>query len=124
LSQKSGPHGTAEANVRETRLQTRKQYSAEEKIRIVLEGLRGEYSIAELCLREGNAERLYYKRSKGFLEAGEKRLSGDTALLAGVKCQDAIPDVHHDRHANLPNDRRRFRTAFNNRMSLFSKRKA
>ena len=52
MNQKSGPHGTAEAHVREVRRATRKQYSAEEKIRIVLEGLRGEYSISELCRRE------------------------------------------------------------------------
>jgi len=82
ISQKSGPHGTAEAHVREIRRATRKQYSAEEKIRIVLEGLRGEYSIAELCRREGIAESLYYKWSKDFLEAGKKRLSGDTARQA------------------------------------------
>ena len=60
MNHKSGPHGTAEAHVREIRRATRKQYSAEEKIRIVLEGLRGEYSIAELCRREGIAESLYY----------------------------------------------------------------
>ena len=79
MNHKSGPHGTAEAHVRKIRRATRKQYSAEEKIRIVLEGLRGEYSIAELCRREGIAESLYYKWSKDFLEAGKKRLSGDTA---------------------------------------------
>ena len=82
MSQKSGPRSSAEQHVREIRRQTRKQYSAEEKIRIVLEGLRGEYSIAELCRREGIAESLYYKWSKDFLEAGKKRLSGDTARQA------------------------------------------
>ena len=56
--------------------------SSEEKIRIVLEGLRGEYSIAELCRREGIAQGLYYKWSKEFLEAGKKRLSGDTERQA------------------------------------------
>ena len=61
---------------------TRKQYSAEEKIRIVLDGLRGEYSIAELCRREGIAESLYYAWSKEFLEAGKRRLSGDTERSA------------------------------------------
>src|SRR4029078_317932 len=61
---------------------TRKQYSAEEKIRIVLDGLRGEYSIAELCRREGIVERLYYSWSKEFLEAGKRRLAGDTARAA------------------------------------------
>ena len=74
MSQKSGPRSSAEQHVREIRRQTRKQYSAEEKIRIVLVGLRGEHSIAELCRREGIAESLYYKWSKDFLEAGKKRL--------------------------------------------------
>ena len=82
MTQKSRPDSSAEKHVREIRRQTRKQYSAEEKIRIVLEGLRGEYSIAELCRREGIAESLYYKWSKDFLEAGKKRLSGDTARQA------------------------------------------
>ena len=68
--------------VRDIRRKTRKQYSAEEKIRIVLEGLRGEESIAALCRREGIAESLYYSWSKEFLEAGKKRLAGDTARQA------------------------------------------
>jgi transposase len=72
----------AEQTVRDIRRRTRKQYSAEEKIRIVLAGLRGEDSIAELCRREGIAESLYYSWSKEFLEAGKKRLSGDTARQA------------------------------------------
>ena len=69
----------AEKVVKDIRRATRKQYSAEEKIRIVLEGLRGEDSIAELCRREGIAQNLYYRWSKDFLEAGKKRLAGDTA---------------------------------------------
>ena len=69
---------SAEAVVRDIRRQTRKKYSAEEKIRIVLEGLRGEDSIAELCRREGIAPNMYYKWSKEFLEAGKARLTGDT----------------------------------------------
>jgi transposase len=73
---------TAEQAVRDIRRKTRKQYSAEEKIRIVLEGLRGEESIAALCRREGIAESLYYSWSKEFLEAGKKRLAGDTARQA------------------------------------------
>ena len=72
----------AERTVRDIRRKTRKQYSAEGKIRIVLSGLRGEDSIAELCRREGIAESLYYSWSKEFLEAGKKRLSGDTARQA------------------------------------------
>ena len=57
---------------------------AEEKIRIVLDGLKGEDSIAELCRREGIAQSLYYSWSKEFLEAGEKRLAGDTARAANT----------------------------------------
>jgi transposase len=68
--------------VRDIRRATRKQYSAEEKIRIVLDGLRGETSIAELCRREGIAESMYYSWSKEFLEAGKRRLAGDTARAA------------------------------------------
>ena len=64
--------------VRDIRRATRRRYSAEEKIRIVLEGLRGEDSIAELCRREGLNANVYYRWSKEFLEAGKKRLSGDT----------------------------------------------
>ena len=67
-----------EAVVREIRRKTRTKYSAEEKIRIVLEGLRGEESISELCRREGINSNLYYKWSKEFLEAGKRRLMGDT----------------------------------------------
>jgi transposase len=69
---------SAEAVVRDIRRQTRRKYNAEEKIRIVLEGLRGEESIAELCRREGINPNMYYKWSKEFLEAGKARLTGDT----------------------------------------------
>ena len=67
-----------EATVREIRRKTRKKYSAEEKVRIVLEGLRGEEKIAELCRREGIHQNMYYNWSKEFLEAGKQRLVGDT----------------------------------------------
>lgn len=81
-----GPNGSrqspSERLVRDIRRATRKQYSAEEKIRIVLDGLRGEVTIAELCRREGIAESLYYSWSKEFLEAGKRRLAGDTARAA------------------------------------------
>ncbi len=70
--------------VRDIRRRTRKHYSAEEKIRIVLSGLRGEESIAALCRQEGIAESLYYSWSKEFLEAGKKRLAGDTARQAST----------------------------------------
>ena len=82
MRSKYGPQPSAEQHVREIRRQTRKRHSTEDKIRIVLEGLRGEYSIAELCRREGIAQSLYYKWSKEFLEAGKKRLSGDTERQA------------------------------------------
>lgn len=83
MSQKSAkPASPSERLVRDIRRATRKQYSAEEKIRIVLDGLRGEASIAELCRREGIAESLYYSWSKEFLEAGKRRLAGDTARAA------------------------------------------
>ena len=72
---------------------TRKHYSAEEKIRIVLEGLRGEDSIAELCRREGIAQNLYYRWSKDFLEAGKKRLAGDTARAA---TSDEVHDLRRE----------------------------
>jgi transposase len=83
MRQKSGPgKEPAEKVVQDIRRATRKHYSAEEKIRIVLEGLRGEDSIAELCRREGINQNLYYRWSKEFLEAGKKRLAGDTAREA------------------------------------------
>jgi len=68
--------------VREIRRQTRRKYSTEEKIRIVLEGLRAEESVAEICRREGIAKSLYYGWSKEFLEAGKARLNGDTKRAA------------------------------------------
>ena len=85
MSQKSVVPTTkapAEQVMRDIRRATRKHHSAEDKIRIVLEGLRGEDSIAALCRREGIAESLYYAWSKEFLEAGKRRLAGDTARAA------------------------------------------
>ena len=79
MRQKSGKlKEPAEKVVKNIRRATRKRHSSEEKIRIVLEGLRGEDSIAELCRREGINQNLYYRWSKEFLEAGKKRLAGDT----------------------------------------------
>jgi putative transposase len=72
----------AEKTVGDIRRATRRQYSAEEKVRTVIAGLRGEESIAEVCRKEGINQNLYYRWSKEFLEAGEKRLSGDTAREA------------------------------------------
>jgi transposase len=80
MRQKPGtPKSPAERIVKDIRRRTQKHYSAEEKIRIVLEGLRGEESIAELCRREGIVTSLYYSWSKEFLEARKRRLAGDTA---------------------------------------------
>ena len=70
--------------VKDIKRATRKHYSSEEKIRIVLNGLRGEDSIAELCRREGISQGIYYKWSKDVMEAGKKRLAGDTARAANT----------------------------------------
>ena len=82
-----GGKDAAEKLVKNIRRKTARKYSSEEKIRIVLAGFRGEESIAALCRREGTAESLYYKWSKEFLEAGKRRLSGDT------ECQATSPEV-------------------------------
>ena len=84
--------GATEKAVREIRRQTRRRFSAEEKIRIVLEGLRGEESIAVLCRREGLAPNLYDRWSKEFLEAGKKRLLCDTTREA-TSTEACSPDV-------------------------------
>ena len=81
---------SSEAAVREIRRRTRRKFSPEEKIRIVLEGLRGEQSIADLCRREGIASNLYYRWSKDFLEAGKKQLAGDTVREA---TSDEVKDL-------------------------------
>ena len=73
---------SSEKVMKDIRRKTRRNFSSEEKIRIILDGLRGEDSIAELCRREGIAQSLYYTWSKEFLEAGKKRLAGDTARAA------------------------------------------
>ena len=93
MSQKSAtlnPKPPAERVVRDIRRATRRHYSAEDKIRIVLEGLYGEDSIAALCRREGIAESLYYAWSKEFLEAGKRRFAGDTARAATT---DEVKDL-------------------------------
>ena len=83
MSQKSSaPASPSERLVRDIRRATRKHYSAEDKIRVVLDGLRGEDSIAALCRREGIAGSMHYSWSKEFLEAGKRRLAGDTARAA------------------------------------------
>ena len=96
MRQKSGPvKEPAEQVVKDIRRATRRQFSAEEKIRIVLDGLRGEESIAELC-REGIVQNLYYRWSKDFLEAGKKRLAGDTARAA---TSDEVKDLRREASA-------------------------
>ena len=76
------PKVSSESVVREIKRKTRRKFSSEEKIRIVLDGLRGEDSISEVCRREGIVPNLYYRWSKDFLEAGKKRLQGDTVREA------------------------------------------
>lgn len=75
---------TVESVVKDIKRQTRRRFNSEEKIRIVLEGLKGEESIAEICRREGIAPTLYYKWSKDFIEAGKRRLDGDTQREANT----------------------------------------
>ena len=94
MKQKAGPRGrSSEKVVKDIRRATRKRRSPEEKIRIVLEGLRGEESIAELCRRESIVESLYYSWSKEFLEAGKKRLAGDTSRAATT---DEVKDLRRE----------------------------
>lgn len=85
---------TADQKIREIKRKTRRKFTSEEKIRIVLEGLRGEDSIAEICRREGIHANLYYNWSKDFLEAGKKRLNGDT------KREASSGEVLHLKHEN------------------------
>ena len=87
------PKEPAERVLKDIRRATRKHYSAEDKIRIVLDGLRGEDSIAELCRREGIAQSMYYVWSKEFLEAGKRRLAGDTARAATT---DEVKDLRKE----------------------------
>ena len=75
---------SSESLIRDIKRKTRRKFSSEEKIRIVIDGLRGETSIAELCRREGIAQNLYYTWSKNFMEAGKKRLNGDTQREANT----------------------------------------
>lgn len=82
----------ADRVVKDIRRATRRHFSAEDKIRIVLEGLRGDDSIAELCRKEGIAQSLYYTWSKEFMEAGKRRLAGDTARAA---TSDEVKDLRH-----------------------------
>ena len=86
----------AEQVMKDIRRATRRHCSAEDKIRIVLDGLRGEDSIAELCRKEGIAQSLYYTWSKEFMEAGKRRLAGDTARAATT---DEVKDLRREASA-------------------------
>jgi len=86
----------AEQVVKDIRRATRRHFSAEDKIRIVLDGLRGEDSIAELCRKEGIAQSLYYSWSKELMEAGKRRLAGDTARAATT---DEVKDLRREASA-------------------------
>ena len=74
----------ASSLISELKRKTRRKYSSEEKIRIIIDGMRGETTIAELCRREGLSQALYYKWSKDFMEAGKRRLNGDTMREANT----------------------------------------
>ena len=94
-SKRANSKAPAERVVKDIRRKTRRQFSAEEKIRIVLEGLRGDDSIAELCRKEVIAQSLYYTWSKEFMEAGKPRLAGDTARSATT---DEVKDLRREAH--------------------------
>src|SRR3954454_12764592 len=109
MKQTSGPaKQPADAVVKDIRRATRRQFSAEEKIRIVLEGLRGEESIAELCRREGIASSMYYGWSKEFLEAGKKRLAGDTARAVAPDWRGPVRALVPMERLELPQTARGF----------------
>jgi transposase len=92
------PASSAEEAIKDIRRATRRHWSAEDKIRIVLEGLRGEESISELCRREGIAASQYYGLSKEFMEAGKRRLAGDTTALAK---RDGVLDIRPQKNGPL-----------------------
>ena len=105
-----GKGASSEQVVREVHRRTRRRFSAEEKVRIVLEGLRGEESVAELCRPEGLAPNLYYRWSKEFLEAGKKRLLGDTTREA------TAPEVQGLRQENTRLKQALAETVLDNRL--------
>ena len=90
---KTESHQDPESLVREIKRKTRRKYNAEEKIRIVLEGLKGEESIAAICRREGISPNLYYRWSKAFLEGGKRRLQGDTKREAN---SDEVTEIRKE----------------------------
>jgi len=95
-SKHSRSRRSADKVIKDIRRKTRRHFSAEDKIRIVLEGLRGDDSIAELCRQEGIAQSLYYTWSKEFMEAGKRRLAGDTARAANT---EEVKDLRREARA-------------------------
>jgi transposase len=83
MRQKQDSREAVEKTVRDIKRRTRRHFGAEDKIRVILQGLRGEESLAAICRKEGLHQNLYYRWSKEFLEAGKKRLAGDTVREAG-----------------------------------------
>lgn len=75
---------SASSLISDLKRKTRKVYGSEEKIRIIIEGMRGETTVAELCRKEGISQGNYYKWTKDFMEAGKRRLSGDTLREANT----------------------------------------
>lgn len=97
MRQKTERHQeAADRTIKDIRRQTRRKYTSEDKIRIVLSGLKGEDSIAELCRQEGIAQSQYYSWSKEFLEAGKKRLAGDTMREANTGEVQGLRRESHD----------------------------
>jgi transposase len=95
MRQQPETHGEGgEKTVRDIRRATRRRYSAEDEIRIVIAGPRGEDSIAELCRQEGISQNRYHRWSKDFLEVGKKRLGGDTAREATSEEVKGVPTVY------------------------------
>lgn len=87
---------SSESIIRDIKRQTKRKFSSEEKISIVIEGLRGEDSIASICRREGVAPSVYYRWSKVFMEAGKKRLNGDTVREANT---DEVDELRNQNNA-------------------------
>ena len=106
----------ASSLISELKRKTRRNYSSEEKIRIIIEGMRGEITIAELCRKEGISQGLYYKWSKDFMEAGKKRLSGDTMREANTSEVKELKDENRclkELVAELSLDNRDLKKNFN-----------
>ncbi len=85
---------SASSLISELKRKTRRAYSSEEKIRIIIDGIRGETTIAELCRREGISQGIYYKWSKDFMDAGKRRLAGDTMREANTTEVKELKDVN------------------------------